>query len=166
MVYATEETDASFASNVASVTVSYPLCLSLSHGVCNRRSRCAFCIECGCCTRISFSVMCSVPHALSLCRLPYPLSALLLSSCSRPLCRCYPLPLPHCSCARIRDASVPACALYVPPLSHPSVCTSHVCVCEHTSVIVCVCVCVFVRARICACVYVCAHACCTWLRVC
>ena len=30
MVYATEETDASFASNVASVTVSYPLFLSLS----------------------------------------------------------------------------------------------------------------------------------------
>ena len=123
---------------------------SLSHGVCNRRSRCAFCIECGCCTRISFSVMCSVPHALSLCRLPYPLSALLLSSCSRPLCRCYPRPLPHCSGARIRDASVPACAPYVPPLSHPSVCTCvYACECD------CVCVCVCPCAHICMCVCVC-----------
>ena len=149
MVYATEETDASFASNVASVTVSCPLFLSLSHGVCNRRSRCAFCIECGGCTRMSFSVMCSLPHALSLCRLPYPLSALLLSSCSRPLCRCYPRPLPHCSGARIRDASVPACALYVPPLSHPSVCA---CECD------CLCVCVFFScAHMCMCVCVCAR---------
>ena len=118
--------------------------------------------------------LCRLPRALSLCRLPYLFSALLLLPSSVSL-QASPALLRR-SCARIRTTSVRARSLCPSPLP-PSVsglCTlpllssSHVihvsmcawageCVCVCMCVCMCVCACVYVHVHVCVCVRACAR---------
>ena len=115
--------------------------------------------------------LCRLPRALSLCRLPYLFSALLLLPSSVSL-QASPALLRR-SCARIRTTSVRARSLCPSPLP-PSVsglCTLpllssshviHVSMCAGAGVCMCVHVCVhvwmYVHVCVCVCVRVCARA--------